>query len=73
MTISQLEASKNVNIQARFDSKSLGTKSRLYRVTLIDGIVANVIFNNGEDLDEALVCMKNHYGKKLVNVEQVRS
>ncbi len=69
MTISQLEASKNVNIQARFDSKSLGTKSRLYRVTLIDGIVANVIFNNGEDLDEALVCMKNHYGKKLANVE----
>ena len=69
MTISQLEASKNVNIQARLDSKSLGTKSRLYRVTLIDGIVANVIFNNGEDLDEALVCMKNHYGKKLANVE----
>ena len=69
MTISQLEASKNVNIQARFDSKSLGTKSRLYRVTLIDGIFANVIFNNGEDLDEALVCMKNHYGKKLANVE----
>lgn len=73
MTISQLEASKNSNIQARFDTKASGTKSRLYRVTLIDGVVANVIFNNGENLDEAFVCMKNHYGKKLVNVEQVRS
>jgi hypothetical protein len=73
MTISQLEASKNVNIQARFDSKSLGTKSRLYRVTLIDGVVANVIFNNGEELDDAIACMKNHYGKKLANVEQACS
>ncbi len=70
MTISQLEASKNVNIQSRFDTKTFGTKSRLYHVTLMDGVVANVIFNNGEDIDEALACMKNHYGKKLANVEQ---
>lgn len=70
MTISQLEASKNNNIQARFDTKSSGTKSRLYRVTLNDGVIANVIFNNGEELDEATICMKNHYGKKLANVEQ---
>lgn len=73
MTISQLEASKNNNIQARFDTKSSGTKSRLYRVTLNDGVIANVIFNNGEELDEATICMKNHYGKKLVNVEQACS
>lgn len=69
MTISQLEASKNANIQSRFDTNVSGTKSRLYRVTLIDGVVANVIFNNGEDIDEAHACMKNHYGEKLVNVE----
>ena len=67
---SQLELAKNKNIQARFETKETGkARSKLYRVTLTDGVVANVIFNDGEDLEQAKACMANHYGKRLQSVE----
>jgi len=69
MSVSNLEASKNANIQARFDTKVSGTKSRLYRVTLKDGVVANVIFNDSESIEEATECMRRHYGERLVHVK----
>ena len=68
--LSQLELAKNKNIQARFETKETGkSRSKLYRVTLTDGVVANVIFNDGEGLEEANACMANHYGKRLQSVE----
>jgi hypothetical protein len=68
VNLSNLELSKNRNIQARFDTKDLGTVSRVYRLTLTDGTVANVIFNDGENLSEAIDCLQRKYGEKLSSV-----
>lgn len=69
MNVSKLEASKNSNIQARFETKETGTKSRNYKVTLTDNTVAHVIFSNGENLEQAKECMLIKYGAKLLHVE----
>ena len=68
MSISKIEASKNANIQARFDTKERGTKSRNYRLELTDGTIAHVIFSNGETLDDALQCLTEKYGDRVKHV-----
>lgn len=69
--ISQSEAAKNATIQNRFDTKAAGTRSRCYLVQLKDGTKANVIFNDGEGLEEATECMRQHYGDRLLSVSSI--
>jgi len=68
VNLSNLEISKNRNIQARFDTKELGSVSRVYLLTLVDGTTASVIFNEGETLSEAIDCLHGKYGDRLQSV-----
>lgn len=69
MNLSDIEIAKNKNIQSRFETKELGSVSRVYSASLVDGTSISVIFNEGETLQEAICCLEKHYGKRLASVK----